>query len=200
MGRRIFDIILSLGALLLLSPLLILLAIRVAMDSPGGVIYSQVRIGKNGHPFRLYKFRSMHLGADAGSLLTIGSDSRITPSGRFLRKYKLDELPQLFNILTGDMAFVGPRPEVPRYVEMYDPRQRRVLSVRPGLTDYASLAYFDESELLGRHPDPERLYIDEIMPAKLALNLQYIDSRSFGSDMKILGRTLLRIFQSVKSR
>lgn len=200
MGRRIFDIILSLGALLLLSPLWILLAIRVAMDSPGGVIYSQVRIGKNGHPFRLYKFRSMHLGADAGSQLTIGSDSRITPSGRFLRKYKLDELPQLFNILTGDMAFVGPRPEVPRYVEMYDPRQRRVLSVRPGLTDYASLAYFDESELLGRHPDPERLYIDEIMPAKLALNLQYIDSRSFGSDMKILGRTLLRIFQSVKSR
>ncbi len=200
MGRRIFDIILSLGALLLLSPLLILLAIRVAMDSPGGIIYSQVRIGKNGHPFRLYKFRSMHLGADASSQLTIGSDSRITPSGRFLRKYKLDELPQLFNILTGDMAFVGPRPEVPRYVEMYDPRQRRVLSVRPGLTDYASLAYFDESELLGRHPDPERLYIDEIMPAKLALNLQYIDSRGFGSDMKILGRTLLRIFQSVKSR
>lgn len=200
MGRRVFDIILSFGAILLLSPLLILLAIRVAMDSPGGVIYSQVRIGKNGHPFRVYKFRSMHCGADTGSLLTIGTDSRITPSGHFLRKYKLDELPQLFNILIGDMAFVGPRPEVPRYVEMYDTRQRRVLSVRPGLTDYASLAYFDESELLGRHPDPEHLYIDEIMPAKLALNLQYIDSRGFVSDMEILGRTLLRIFQSVKSR
>jgi lipopolysaccharide/colanic/teichoic acid biosynthesis glycosyltransferase len=200
MGRRIFDIILSFSALLVLTPLLALLAAWVAIDSPGGAVFTQIRIGKNGRPFRLFKFRSMYRGADARGLLTIGSDSRITAPGRFLRKYKLDELPQLFNILTGDMGFVGPRPEVPRFVELYNQSQLRVLSVRPGLTDYASLAYFDESELLGRHPDPERLYIEEIMPAKLELNLRYIDSRCFWNDMKILGRTLLRIFQSGKRR
>lgn len=195
MGKRGFDLIASACALLLLAPLLLIIAAAVAIGSPGGAFFRQVRVGKGGREFRLLKFRTMRLGSEAGGQITVGGrDPRITRIGYVLRKTKLDELPQLLNIVVGEMSVVGPRPEVPRYVALYSEEQRQVLSVRPGLTSLASIAYIDENEVLGRASDPERVYVDEVMPAKLALDLRYVRERSMRLDLRIIARTALRLF------
>lgn len=189
--KRLFDIVCSFFGLVILSPLFIFLSLWVGLSSRGGVFYKQQRVGLNGRDFTLYKFRSMATGSDKKGLLTVGGkDSRITKAGYFIRKYKLDELPQLFNVLKGDMSFVGPRPEVRKYVDMYSEEQRRVLSVRPGITDIASMKYRNENDLLAKAENPEQYYIDVIMPDKLALNLNYIDTRNFFRDIKLIFRTI----------
>jgi len=191
---RFFDIIFSALGLIILSPLLLVIWLLIVTESRGGGFYTQERIGKDGVPFRLYKFRSMRPDSDKGSLITIGGhDSRITRSGYFIRKYKLDELPQLWNVLKGDMSLVGPRPEVRRYVDLYTPEQRVVLRVRPGITDYASIEYADENEILGKADDPERTYIEQIMPEKIRYNLKYINHPTVGEDFKIIFLTFKKI-------
>jgi len=195
--KRFSDILLSFVGLLLLSPLLLFIWIIVALDSPGGGFYIQVRVGKNGKDFRLLKFRTMRTGADKSGLLTIGGrDARVTRPGYLLRRSKLDELPQLLNVLMGDMSLVGPRPEVRKYVNLYTSEQLLVLSVRPGITDYASIEYAQENELLARSTDPERTYIEEIMPAKLELNRKYIKEKGAFKDLKILICTFIRILRN----
>lgn len=191
--KRVFDVLSSLVVIILFSPLLIILAIWIAVDSPGGVFYKQIRIGKNAKPFNLLKFRSMRPDADKSGQLTIGDDNRITKVGRFIRKYKLDELPQLFNILKGEMSVVGPRPEVPKYVNLYSEEQKKVLNALPGLTDYASLEYLNEQKVLGAAENPEKTYIEEVMPAKLKLNLKYIKERSFLVDIRLIFKTIAKI-------
>ncbi len=193
--KRLFDIASSLLALGLLSPLLLVMAATVAITSPGGAFFRQVRVGRNGRPFELLKFRSMRPGSEARGQITVGErDPRITGIGHFLRRTKMDELPQLINILKGDMSVVGPRPEVPKYVALYTPEQRTVLSVRPGLSSLASIAYINENEVLGRSADPERTYVEEVMPAKLALDLKYVREQSLWLDLSIIARTALRLF------
>ena len=195
MVKRTFDIFCSFFGLLVLSPLFIVIAILVATTSPGGVFYRQVRVGRNFRDFKILKFRSMRPDSDKKGLLTVGSkDSRVTKVGYFIRKYKIDELPQLINVFVGDMSFVGPRPEVPKYVEIYNEEQRKVLSVRPGITDYASIEYRNENDILAKSDNPEQTYIDEVMPAKLQLNLRYISEMSLGVDLKIIFRTIFKIF------
>lgn len=192
--KRFLDIILSLLVIIILLPLFVVIAILISIESPGGPFYKQVRVGKEGKPFDLYKFRSMRTGSDKKGLITVGNaDSRITKMGRFVRKYKLDEFPQLINVLKGEMSVVGPRPEVPKYVAMYNEDQRKVLSVRPGLTDYASIQYFEENEILAQSDDPERTYINEVMPEKLRLNRKYIEEQSLGTDFSIIMKTLGKI-------
>lgn len=194
--KRTFDILFASTALVLLLPLLVLFALAVTITSPGGAFFRQVRVGRHGRPFRLLKFRSMRPGSEALGQLTIGGrDPRITGVGRFLRSTKLDELPQLWNVLKGDMSVVGPRPEVPRYVALYTAEQQVVLSVRPGITGMASLDYVDENELLARSTDPERTYVEEVMPVKLALDLRYVRERSFALDLRIIAATLRLIFR-----
>lgn len=194
--KRLFDILSASVVLLLFSPLLLLIACIIQFGSKGGILYRQERVGKNGKIFRLYKFRTMRPNSDKGSLITIGGrDQRITKEGYFLRKYKLDELPQLINILKGEMSVVGPRPEVKKYVDLYTETQRKVLDVKPGLTDWASISYIDENEILGKSPNPEKTYIEEIMPAKLALNLKYIEEISLLTDLKIIFLTFFKIFR-----
>lgn len=193
-SKRFFDLFISFFALLLLAPFLGLLAAIIGMSSAGGVFYKQIRIGKNGLPFAIFKFRTMYADADKRGLLTVGDrDPRVTAVGFYLRKYKLDELPQLLNVFFGDMSLVGPRPEVQRYTDLYTAEQRSVLSVQPGITDYASIEYADESELLAKASDPEHLYIHTIMPAKLALNMKYIAEIGLVTDFKIIVETLLKI-------
>lgn len=192
--KRLFDIVGALFALVLTSPIWMVAALGVLFSGPGGIFFKQERVGLKGKTFGLLKFRSMRPGSEAKGQLTVGErDPRVTSIGHALRKTKLDELPQLINILKGEMALVGPRPEVPKYVALYTPEQKKVLDVRPGLTDYASLAYFDESALLGASENPETTYIEEVMPAKLALNMRYIEENNVGVDLKILLRTVLRI-------
>lgn len=192
--KRFFDILLSLLVLTVGLPFGLLIALLIVVDSKGSVIYRQSRVGRNNVDFLLYKFRTMCVEADKGSQITIGEDDvRITRVGAFLRKFKLDEFPQFLNILKGEMSIVGPRPEVRRYVDMYTPEQLRVLSVRPGLTDYASIRYVNENAILSASSDPEKTYIEEIMPDKLSLNLKYIDEQSLWVDMKIMLRTLVAI-------
>lgn len=192
--KRLFDILFSMVMLLLLSPLFVILFLAVVADSRGGGFFGQIRVGRHGKDFRLWKFRTMRPDAERGGQLTVGSaDKRITRVGYYLRKFKVDELPQLWNVLRGDMSMVGPRPEVPRYVALYTPEQRSVLDVRPGITDYASLKYFSESDLLAASSDPEKTYIQEIMPAKLELNLQYIRTQSIPEDTKIIALTAWRM-------
>ena len=194
--KRLFDITFSFFGLIILLPFFILIAIWILLDSRGGVFYRQTRVGKNNIDFRLWKFRSMRPDSDKKGLLTVGGrDPRITRSGYFLRKTKMDELPQLINVLVGDMSFVGPRPEVRKYVDMYNNEQKKVLNVRPGITDIASLEYFEESELLAKSSDPEKTYIEEIMPAKLKLNLQYIDKANLATDIGMIFKTVARIFK-----
>jgi lipopolysaccharide/colanic/teichoic acid biosynthesis glycosyltransferase len=195
MMKWVFDRSVSVIALILLLPLFLVIALWVTLDSRGGVFFVQQRVGRKGKPFGLIKFRTMRPKAEESGKLTVGKDRRITRAGEFLRKYKLDELPQLWNVLVGDMSFVGPRPEVPEYVELYDPEQREVLSVRPGITDEASIAYFDESELLANSPNPEETYVREIMPEKLNINLAYLKRRNFFSDLVVIFRTVGRIFR-----
>ncbi|MBK9045818.1 MAG: sugar transferase [Bacteroidia bacterium] len=194
MVKRIFDLILAAIFLILLAPLFIFIAIRIKLDSKGSVFYKQVRVGLNGKDFGIYKFRTMFVGSDKKGLLTVGgNDARITRPGLFLRKYKLDELPQLINVFFGDMSIVGPRPEVRKYVDLYSKEQLQVLSVKPGITDYASIEYSKENEILANATDPEATYIHEIMPAKLALNQKYIREQSFFTDLKIILQTLVKI-------
>ena len=189
-----FDFILSLVGLVVLAPIFIVLAIWIKIDSKGPVFYKQVRVGKNSIDFELFKFRSMVVGADKKGLITVGGrDPRITHSGYFIRKYKLDELPQLINVLVGDMSLVGPRPEVRKYVDLYTDEQQKVLSAKPGITDYASIEYVDENEILGKSSDPEKVYIEEIMPEKIKYNMKYINNKSLFEYFKIILLTVLKI-------
>jgi lipopolysaccharide/colanic/teichoic acid biosynthesis glycosyltransferase len=191
---RFFDLFFSLLGLILLLPVFMIISLFILIDSRGGIFYFQTRVGKNNKDFRLIKFRTMHSGSEKKGSLTIGaSDNRITRTGRFLRKYKLDELPQLFNVFIGEMSLVGPRPEVRQYVERYTSEQLKVLDIRPGITDYASLEYFSENELLGRSADPESVYINEIMPAKLELNRRYIENPDLKNYFSILIKTIKRL-------
>lgn len=191
---RFFDFILSLVGLVVLAPIFIVLAIWIKIDSKGPVFYKQVRVGQNSIDFGLFKFRSMVVDADKKGLITVGGrDPRITRSGYFIRKYKLDELPQLINVLVGDMSLVGPRPEVRKYVELYTDEQQKVLSVKPGITDYASIEYMDENEILGKSNDPEKTYIEEIMPEKIKYNMKYIQNKNVSEYFKIIFLTLLKI-------
>ena len=191
---RFFDFILSLVGLVVLAPIFIVLAIWIKIDSKGPVFYKQVRVGRNGIDFGLFKFRSMVVDADKKGLITVGGrDPRITRSGYFIRKYKLDELPQLINVLVGDMSLVGPRPEVRKYVDLYTDEQQKVLSVKPGITDYASIEYMDENEILGKSSDPEKTYIEEIMPEKIKYNMKYISNKSLFEYFKIILLTVLKI-------
>ena len=192
--KRLFDITAAILVLIMGLPFFIIIALLIVLDGKGGVFYSQERIGRYKRSFNLYKFRTMQPGSDSLGQLTIGSkDSRVTSIGYYLRKYKIDEFPQLINIIAGHMSVVGPRPEVPKYVKMYNQEQLNVLKVRPGLTDYASLVYFKENELLGKAQDPENVYIKEIMPQKLALNNKYIKEKGMLTDLNIILKTLLRI-------
>lgn len=189
--KRLFDITASFFGILILSPLLIFIGLWVGLSSKGGVFYKQIRVGKNNKDFKLYKFRSMRVNSDKQGLLTVGSkDSRITKAGYFIRKYKIDELPQLFNVLKGDMSFVGPRPEVRRYVDLYSEEQMKVLSVRPGITDPASIKYRNENDILSSASNPEEYYIQHIMPDKLKINIDYINTRTFFKDIKIIFQTI----------
>lgn len=189
--KRLFDILASSLGLLILSPLFLILAVWIPLDSPGPVFYRQTRVGRGGRDFRIFKFRTMRAGADKGSLVTIGGrDPRVTRTGNVLRRLKLDELPQLINVLIGDMSLVGPRPEVRKYVDLYTPEQRHVLDVRPGMTDAASIKYRNESELLGQAEDPEDFYIHVIMPDKLAINLDYVRNHSFWGDIRLIFKTI----------
>jgi lipopolysaccharide/colanic/teichoic acid biosynthesis glycosyltransferase len=193
MIKRIFDIASSLFVLVLASPFFIIISILIKLDSSGALIFTQTRVGKNGKDFALLKFRTMKTTQETSSLITIGNDNRITKVGYFLRKYKLDELPQLINILKGEMSVVGPRPEVRKYVDMYSNSQLEVLSVKPGLTDPASIKFSNESELLGKAENPENYYIQELMPAKIELSLSYIRTQTFLSDIKIILKTFSKI-------
>ena len=193
---RLCDIVFSAIGLLLLSPLFLIVYILIRCESKGGGFYCQQRVGKDGRMFDLYKFRSMRTSSDKKGLITVGGhDSRITRMGYFIRKYKIDELPQLWNVLQGDMSLVGPRPEVKKYVDLYTEEQRRVLSVRPGITDYASIEYVDENEILGKAEDPDRVYVEEIMPAKIKLNMRYIENRNLNEYFKIIGLTFINILR-----
>lgn len=194
MLKRIFDIFFSFIGLIILLPFFTIIGLLIIIDSPGGMFYKQARVGKNSIDFYLFKFRSMRTGADKKGLLTVGGrDSRITRMGYFIRKYKIDELPQLLNVFLGDMSLVGPRPEVRKYVDLYNEKQKAVLCVKPGITDYASIEFSNENELLGKAENPEQVYIDEIMPAKLKLNLKYIDEQGIITDLKIIFKTIGKI-------
>ena len=192
--KRLMDIAISGAALLVIWPVLAVIAAAIVIDDPGPVFYRQVRVGKDGETFRIFKFRTMIVDADKKGLsITVGRDNRITRVGAFLRSTKLDELAQLINVFVGEMSFVGPRPEVPRYTELYTPYQRQVLLVRPGITDYASIAYRSESELLAKAEDPERMYIEEIMPAKIELNMKYLREISPLADIRLILSTIAAI-------
>ena len=191
---RFFDLFFSLVGLVLLSPLLIIVYVFIILECKGSGFYTQQRVGLNGVDFKLFKFRSMAMGSDKKGLITIGgNDARITKTGLFIRKYKIDELPQLFNVLIGDMSIVGPRPEVRKYVDLYTNVQRKVLNVKPGITDYASIEYANENEILGKADDPHKMYIDEIMPAKIELNIKFIENKSLKEYFNIIFLTFLKI-------
>ena len=189
--KRLFDIVCSFFGLVFLSWLFVFVALWVGLSSKGGVFYRQRRVGRCNRDFTIYKFRSMRVNSDRQGLLTIGGrDGRITKAGVFIRKYKLDELPQLFNVLRGDMSFVGPRPEVRKYVELYTEEQKKVLTVRPGITSLSSIKYRNENEILSRSNNPEQYYIDVIMQDKLAIELDYLEQRSLLTDIKVIFQTI----------
>ncbi|WP_287621466.1 sugar transferase [Parabacteroides sp.] len=194
--KRIFDVAASGFGLLVMSPVFLILSIWIKLDSKGPVFYRQVRVGRKNRDFRIFKFRSMRVGADKMGLITVGGrDPRVTRSGYFIRKYKLDEFPQLINVFIGDMSLVGPRPEVRRYVDLYTPEQMRVLDVRPGVTSLASIRYRNENELLEKAEDPDRYYIDVVMQDKLAIDLEYIRNASFGYDIRLIFHTFWEIIR-----
>ena len=196
---RFLDIFFSFCGLLLFLPVFLILYLFIRIESKGPGFYSQIRVGKGGKDFRLYKFRSMRVGADKKGLITVGGrDSRITRVGYFIRKYKLDELPQLWNVLLGDMSLVGPRPEVRKYVDMYTEDQWKVLSVRPGITDYASIEYVDENEILWKAIDPDKVYVEQIMPDKIRYNMKYIQSCSVWEYFKVIILTIVHIVKSLR--
>ncbi|WP_297426839.1 sugar transferase [Clostridium sp.] len=191
--KRIFDLICSTLGLIVLSPVLIAIAIKIKTDSDGPVFFKQIRVGEKNREFKILKFRTMVVDAEKlGRQITVGNDSRITKIGAFLRKYKLDELPQLINVFKGDMSLVGPRPEVPKYVKLYNEEQRKVLEVKPGITDLASIRYRDENDLLGKVENPDEFYINTIMPDKLALNLEYISKNNVFFDIYIIFKTIIK--------
>lgn len=193
--KRAFDIVASGVGLILLSPLFFILAVWIKIDSKGPVFYRQVRVGRGNKDFRLFKFRSMRPDSDKLGLITVGGhDPRVTRSGYYIRKYKLDEFPQLINVFLGNMSLVGPRPEVRKYVEMYTPDQMRVLSVRPGITSLASIRYRNENDLLAAADDPDRVYVEKIMPDKLSIDLEYVERANLWNDIKIIFSTFKEIF------
>jgi lipopolysaccharide/colanic/teichoic acid biosynthesis glycosyltransferase len=192
---RFFDILFALIGLILCLPLFLALALLIRIDSRGPVFFRQSRVGKDNRDFLLFKFRSMREGSEPKGALTVGNrDSRITRVGYFLRRSKLDELPQLLNVLNGSMSIVGPRPELRRFVDFYTGEQKKVLAVRPGITDWASIEYINENELLAKADDPEKRYVEEIMPAKINLNMRFINNPSTGHYFRIIFRTILGIF------
>lgn len=196
MAKRLLDLVVSAVGLVILAPFFLLFALAIKVNSRGSVFYLQERVGKGGKLFRLFKFRTMHIGADRATAITVGQrDARITSVGFFLRRFKLDELPQLINVLKGEMSLVGPRPELKRFVDLYEGDQRRVINVTPGITDYASLEFRNENELLEGKQDPIAFYVNEIMPRKLDLNLRYINEQSFWTDVKIIFLTIVHIFR-----
>ncbi len=191
--KRVFDFFAALIGIIVISPILIVVSIAIKLDSPGNIMFLQKRVGKDKKEFYIYKFRTMVTDAEKlGKQITVGKDSRITKVGAFLRKYKIDELPQLFNVLKGDMSLVGPRPEVPKYVALYNEEQKKVLSVRPGITDLASLRYSDENEILGKVDNPEEYYINVIMKDKLNLNLEYIEKSNLFFDISLIIKTIIK--------
>lgn len=193
---RFFDMVFAYLGLALLSPVFLVIALLIQLDSPEGVFFKQIRVGQYGKHFTLFKFRTMRSNSETKGQLTVGArDPRITKIGFFLRKYKLDELPQLINVLIGDMSLVGPRPEVPKYVNLYTPDQKKVLLVKPGITDKASIEFMDENELLSKQENPEAFYIKEIMPTKINLNMEYVQSRSVLTYFKIIFQTIFNIFK-----
>lgn len=197
MMKRIFDLFFSFLGILVLLPIYFIIAILIKLDSKGDVLYKQERIGLNGISFYVLKFRTMVPNSFSKGALTVGSrDPRVTNVGFYLRKYKLDELPQLFNVLFGEMSFVGPRPEVRKYTDLYDQNQKKVLSVKPGITDYASIKYRNENDLLAKSENPEKLYIEEIMPHKLQLNLEYINNNNIFKDVQIIFSTFYTIVKN----
>ena len=194
--KRAMDIVISGGALLVLWQVLLLIALAIKIDDPGPVFYRQVRVGRHGKTFRIFKFRTMVVDADKKGLqITVGRDNRITRMGALLRKTKLDELAQLINVFVGEMSFVGPRPEVPKYVDMYTPYQRQVLLVRPGITDYASIAYRNENDMLASSDDPEKMYIEKIMPDKIELNMKYLREISPAADIRLILSTIIAVIR-----
>jgi lipopolysaccharide/colanic/teichoic acid biosynthesis glycosyltransferase len=195
MIKRIFDIASSLFVLVLASPFFIIISILIKLDSNGAIFFTQTRVGKNNKDFLLLKFRTMRVAQENLSLITVGNDNRITNIGNFLRKYKLDELPQLINILKGEMSVVGPRPEVRKYVDMYSSSQLEVLSVKPGLTDPSSIKFSNESELLGTAANPEKYYTETLMPLKIEISLNYVRTQTFIGDLKIIFQTFSKIFK-----
>ena len=196
MIKRLFDIFFSLFGLLLIAPILIIVAVLIKINSKGGFFYKQVRVGKNNKDFKIFKFRTMHVNADKLGLLTVGGrDPRVTSIGYYLRKYKLDELPQLINVFIGEMSFVGPRPEVRKYVNLYSREQLKVLNVKPGITDLASIEFRNENEILSEQKNPNQYYIDVIMPKKLEINLKYIQKRNLINDIDVIFKTFLIILK-----
>ena len=192
--KRLFDVIASGLGLIVLSPLFAILAVWIKMDSKGPVFYRQVRVGKDNKDFRLFKFRSMRPDADKQGLITVGGhDPRVTSSGYYIRKYKLDEFPQLINVFRGDMSLVGPRPEVRKYVDMYTSEQMKVLSVRPGITSLASIRYRNENEILAQADDPDKCYVEQVMPDKLAIDLEYVEKANLWNDIKLIFSTFKEI-------
>ena len=195
MSKRIFDITLSLFGLIILLPFMLIIAILIKIDSKGPVFFKQIRVTKNGKEFKIFKYRTMRVGSDKYSQITVGKDGRITKIGSFLRKYKLDEIPQLINVLIGDMSLVGPRPEVPKYVALYTDEQKEILKVRAGITDYASIEFSDENDLLASEEEPEKAYIEKIMPKKIELNKKYLSKISILTDIKIILLTIKKILK-----
>lgn len=192
--KRGFDFIASTIGFILISPILVIISVLIKLTSKGPILFKQKRVGRYGKEFNILKFRTMVVNAEKlGKQITVGKDSRITKVGAFLRKYKFDELPQLINVIKGDMSLVGPRPEVPKYVELYNEKQRRVLDVRPGITDYASIEYRDENSILGRVDNPEEYYINVIMPHKIDLNMKYIEKNNVLIDIEIIFKTIFNI-------
>ncbi|CAM2393723.1 MULTISPECIES: sugar transferase [Fusobacterium] len=195
MLKRIFDITLSLFGLIILLPFMLIIAILIKFDSKGTIFFKQIRITKGGKEFKIFKYRTMKVGSDKYSQITVGKDERITKIGSFLRKYKLDEIPQLINVLIGDMSLVGPRPEVPKYVALYTDEQKEILKVRAGITDYASIEFSNENDLLALEKDSEKAYIEKIMPKKIELNKKYLSEISMLTDIRIILLTIKKILK-----
>lgn len=194
--KRIFDIVMSGLGLICLSPLFLVLAVWIKSDSKGPVFYRQIRVGRGNKDFRLFKFRSMRPDSDKLGLITVGGhDPRVTRSGYYIRKYKLDEFPQLINVFVGDMSLVGPRPEVRKYVDLYTPEQLRVLNVRPGITSLASIRYRNENEILAKAEDPDKAYVEQIMPDKIAIDLEYVENASLTNDIRLIFKTFGEIIR-----
>ena len=195
MLKRIFDTTLSLFGLIILLPFMLIIAILIKIDSKGPIFFKQIRVTKGGREFKILKYRTMRVGSDKYSQITVGKDERITKIGSFLRKYKLDEIPQLINVLIGDMSLVGPRPEVPKYVALYTDEQKEILKVRAGITDYASIEFSDENDLLASEKNPEEAYIEKIMPKKIELNKKYLSEISVLADVRIILLTIKKILK-----